>query len=446
MSAGARRGDVQASAGGGYEWLTWGVASLVIALTFVTAPRVVVGGFRILPEQVGLVVAAVVVVIVAPARCLAMARHTAVRYAAAYIAWLGLVSVLRSANVAESFRIVAWLVLDLGILIVVAAVLPWDRILKVLGIGATVSAVIGIVCYATYDAWGLGARPGEGGGIAVFGVSHEANQLAATLAVTALALIAGWSRIGPWRLAVLFTIFIAMILTQTRSAILGLLVGLLLLGLRPADVAQRRHFRKIGLLVIGSMVAAYFVLPGASAFVVAKFGNLRGGTGQYRLASYQYAFDEMNDVLDVIVGQGANAFSIGLDQRQQILPGEIPIFLSNLPMQVLYDSGIIGLLLLVLFFRALRPPAGGRDRGRAVYLAAGSGFLIIALFTSPFWFGFSWVLGALMLSASLPTSQVENEAAGHSSSGPSPGARPSGVASLRNHLRRPGDRGRKPLS
>lgn len=437
MTAGAGRRDVQASPGGGYDWRTWSMASLVIVLTFVTAPRVVIGGFRILPEQLGLVAAAVVLVIVAPARCIAMARHRAVRYAAAYIAWLGLVSVVRSADVAESFRIVAWLIFDLGILVVVAAVLPWDRILKILSIGAAGSAVIGIVCYATYNELGLGARPGEGGGIAVFGVSHEPNQLAATLAVTALALIAGWSRIGPWRLGVLFIIFIAMILTQTRSAILGLLVGLLLLGLRPADQVQRRRFRKIGVFVICCLVVAYFVLPGASAFVIAKFANLRGGTGQYRLASYQYALDEMNDALDVIVGQGANAFSIGLDQREQMLPGEVPIFLSNLPMQVLYDSGIIGLLLLVLFFRALRPPAGAPNTCRAVYLAAGSGFLVIALFTSPFWFGFSWVLGALLVSASLPTSQVENEAAGESPSGAAPRSRLSGVASLRNHFRRP---------
>jgi O-antigen ligase/polysaccharide polymerase Wzy-like membrane protein len=175
------------------------------------------------------------------------------------------------------------------------------------------------------------------------------------------------------------------LVSQARAAYVGLAVcGLVLYVVFP------RH-RRVGVprvasvLVVGAVAGAGSLwalqasttdasaggaaLPAIGSAVGYQIGqslNLSSGTGGQRLAKYRQAFDELLDtaIPGPLLGRGTNSWG-----QRHFHPGPfqsfVPAYLESLYMRSLYDSGFLGLALIVGFFLLLVWPA------RAVLTAPG---------------------------------------------------------------------------
>jgi hypothetical protein len=124
-----------------------------------------------------------------------------------------------------------------------------------------------------------------------------------------------------------------------------------------------------------------------------KIGDVdfQGGTIGFRVTVAKLAAQEMHGV-NLWLGNGTNTF--GLRHDQPGTPG-ISGHIIMLPVQVLYDGGIVGLGLLIAVFvtvfvcvpRPRKPAAAG-------LLAS---YLLSATLTSMFWFAITWILIAVVL-------------------------------------------------
>ncbi|MGC0368444.1 O-antigen ligase family protein [Microbacterium sp. SLBN-111] len=119
--------------------------------------------------------------------------------------------------------------------------------------------------------------------------------------------------------------------------------------------------------------------------------DLRGGTIGFRVTVAELAAQEMNGI-HLWLGNGTNTF--GLRHDQPGTPG-VSGHIIMLPVQVLYDAGILGLALLVALFVMvfLKVP---RER-RAVAAGLLTAYLLSATLTSMFWFAVTWILFAVLL-------------------------------------------------
>jgi len=93
-----------------------------------------------------------------------------------------------------------------------------------------------------------------------------------------------------------------------------------------------------------------------------------------------------------IVGNGVNTFGQRHDDPTQ--PG-VPGYISSLPVQVLYDTGIAGVGLLVAFLVLVYRRIPVHRRSLAIPVAVAIG--ITSTFTSTLWFTTTWLMLALFL-------------------------------------------------
>ncbi|HIY65693.1 MAG TPA: hypothetical protein H9830_05385 [Candidatus Agrococcus pullicola] len=125
-----------------------------------------------------------------------------------------------------------------------------------------------------------------------------------------------------------------------------------------------------------------------------KIGDLRfeGGTIGFRIAVAQVAAEDMAGV-NLWFGNGTNTFGLRHDQPNTSTPTTGHIIM--LPVQVLYDAGIVGLALLLGLFVAVFAWTP-RDRKP---IAAGvlASFLVSSTLTSFFWFAITWIMIAVLL-------------------------------------------------
>lgn len=378
------------------------LVTLLIVATYCNGPRVTIAGFDVLIEQLVLLPTLMVAAATMPQALLTTVRQPAVRWLAAYVCWNAAVSLTRSPVPSRSLAVVAWLFLDLAILVVVATVLSPAQVLRrVLTTSAGVALLALLALLAARQGLGSwGVRPGDNAGLAVFATAHEANILAAMLALPVLIAVSLRRRLDGAAILGLALRLFAIAATQTRAAILALVTGLTTLALLHRGARRTRAAAAVlgmGWLVVLVLLANADVLGP----LIDKFRGLTDrsvGTGQYRLASYRYAFEELRG-LDHLVGFGTNSFPLRVDMRERLTLGEIPIFQSNLFLQLLYDTGVVGVLLFAGAMRSLfrRLPTDLRPMALAVAVA----YSLLAVFTSPLWFGFTWVLMAVLLGAQL---------------------------------------------
>jgi hypothetical protein len=371
--------------------------TLVVAATFVTRFRITVGGLHFLPEH--FVAACLLVRLILDGKSSAMWRvltDRTVVLLAIFIAWEAVVSLLQAPQPAKSLPIVGWLALDWIILIVVLASLQDTVQLERLAARFNVSlAIIAVLLWLAYVGAGsaLGTQGGyASGGRAVFALSWEANVLAGTLAVWGFVGLSSrhssvqrLGRIGaPLAIA-------AIAVSYTRSAVIGFALGLIVW----TASGDRLAVRKVGRLVaisLGAVVLLGFVhqvaTPVEKRFT--KLLALNSGTAAFRMDSVRTASKDLHGI-DFVVGRGAESFGqLHLDPTR---PGQ-PAYIGELPFQILYDSGLVGFALLGAALASLRPLArmhAGRALGVIVV------YLVAATATSPFWFGWTWVLIALAI-------------------------------------------------
>ena len=111
------------------------------------------------------------------------------------------------------------------------------------------------------------------------------------------------------------------------------------------------------------------------------------------MESWTTALGDIHGSTDVLLGLGLNTFG------QRHLDPTVPeldraAYLGNLPLEIFYDTGLIGVLLIVAAVASMRPLQRERP-GRAVGLILI--FLVCSITTSTFWFGSTWLLIAMAL-------------------------------------------------
>jgi len=372
---------------------------LLIVTTFVTRFRIVVGGFHFMPEHVVLLVALVSLAMSTRLnRVAAILRSPTVLLLGLFIAWATVMSVLRAPEQTASLAIAGWLALDWLILVLVLAAVDDTKTIERVGSAAAVAAAIVAIALWVLSSAGLIAFGTQNepltGAQALYGLSFEANILASTLAIWLFLILTG-ARSTRFRVTAFGLLGTALVLSLTRAAIIGLLLGLAVWAVLEGKVALRRTFRSLAAAAVAiaalSLLAPSVIAPFTTKLAAA--GEFKSGTGQLRLESWTTALGDIHGSTDALLGLGLNTFG------QRHLDPTVPeldraFYLGNLPLEIFYDTGIIGVLLLtgaVVSMRPLRRKRPGRAVGLIII------FLVCSIATSTFWFGSTWLLIAMAL-------------------------------------------------
>lgn len=381
------------AAGLSLQALGWArLVLLLIGSTFVTRIRIDVFGASFRPEHFVLAVCLVAMLLAGRTRALvtAASNRTVVLFAC-FVAWSGVVSVLTPPRPGESLLIVGWLALDVVMLVVLLASTDDAESLARTGVVCTGWAAAVAIAF-----WLVGRSTGEpfvaiDG--AALGLSFEPNLLGATLAMWAFVAFTGVHSLSRRTRTIVVALAVAgLAVSLTRAAMVGLALGLLVWAALQGTRAKARALRLLGsLIAISALLVA--IAPGAIDPVskdVSKTFEFSTGTGQQRVESWRTAIHDLNG-FEWVVGLGTNSF--GQRHLEPTLPTKpTPQYLANLPLQVVYDTGIVGALLLVATLFSLFRRRSFRD-GRAAGLL--TVYLACAVATSPFWYGTTWVLVAV---------------------------------------------------
>jgi len=413
--------------------ITFVLIAAVVVSSFLGRYDVPVAGFRVRVEQVVPVVLAAWMLVHPTLRraFFHAARHPVPLVYGAFVAWNLVSTLVFSPSVVWSSSILVWLTIDLLLLISLMAVAAGANFADRLGRASVVPwGLVGFAAFAaanlTRGHVALGADFDYLYEVYVARVTAiEANIYASILVFWTLLAI---TRRGIGRLetaAIAVAVPLGLIASQTRTAVFSLLLGLavfavyaLLTDRRPA----RERWRRIlpAGIVAATIVVSYGVMAAAGGTEPAdrtlsataapspgatrepdpsnpeqqnKIGDIdfEGGTIGFRLTVAELAAEDMTGV-NLWFGNGTNTF--GLRHEQPGTPG-VSGHIIMLPVQVLYDGGIVGLGLLLAFFgtvfvcvpRPRRPIAAGLL----------SAYLLSATLTSMFWFAVTWILVAVLL-------------------------------------------------
>jgi len=358
-----------------------------------------IGGFTVRPEQL-CTVALVVAVAASPIRdrLFREAAKLPAMLFAAFVGWNVLVSVFFAPLFARSLSILGWLLLDYFLFICISGLPELRRVILRTGFIVTaVSAVLAILTYLTWLATGrhLGMVPSEvPGEYSVRLLALEPNILAALFILWGLLALFVARRATRFRVPLRLTAFLAFaasFVTDTRAATLALIAGLLLY------VVTMPALHRVAAAVWAFLAAAvvftfsFPALSGVDRFLadssLVDFGT---GTGSYRVDTWRIALDDL-DLGAWLFGLGTNSF--GQRHLERTLQDGTPGYLGNLPLQVLYDSGIVGVLLLAGVVAAILVRVNRRRLDLAAALLVA--FLITATATSSLWFSFVWIFASL---------------------------------------------------
>ncbi|MGQ0669031.1 MAG: O-antigen ligase family protein [Actinomycetota bacterium] len=257
------------------------------------------------------------------------------------------------------------------------------------------NAVYGLIAEASHlvmnTSFGVSTQSEFGAG--VYGLSFEHDVFASTCAAGAIVFYALWrerTAVISTRLAALafWLCAIGMLLGLARGAWIGFGIAFLLMFLLPSRRARGSGgMERVGVVlllvtVIGLVGGYVFTLtqgrdPQVTG-IAAKIGelvNTTSGTGRARLSELRTALSDLPD--SPLIGLGTSTY----DQRHPLK--HRTNYIGNMWLRALYDSGIIGLLLLAVFLAAVIWPTAGLLRARgetaAVARALTFGWIVLAV-------------------------------------------------------------------
>jgi O-antigen ligase len=242
------------------------------------------------------------------------------------------------------------------------------------------------------------------GARSAYGLSYESNVLAGLMATWVfIALTSQDPATGRVRALLIAFGTAAMLLAYTRAAVLGLVAGVAVWAAFGGWLARRRLVR-VAAVAAALALAAVAVVPTVTTPLYDKLSSaspFSSSTGAVRVTSWSLALGDIGGGR-WLAGLGVNSY--GQRHLDFTKPGtNTPGYLGNLPLQIVYETGVVGVLLVAAALASLRPMLGPR-RGRAL------GLLVLytctAIATSPFWFGSSWILIALAVLAELERSDT----------------------------------------
>ena len=346
-------------------------------------------------EHAAAISAALLLVLRKPRQLVSSALATPSILLAAFVLWNGVVSVGASPDLLASLRVVGWMGFDWLTFVVIVGLCQWAgiRVLELLTMGVrTVLAVVAVeITLAASAARGL-----TGFGVQVdpvsnlrqaYGISYEANILGGALACWIVVVVAVSFGSRRLRSASLIALPLGLVLTLTRAAMLGAAVGLAVWQL--ALLVQRRRVAVGRVILLGVVFSVlYFQVPVARQRAT-DMVNFSAGTGRQRTDTWTTALNDISGTA-WIVGLGTNSF--GQRHLEATRPDlALPGYIGNMPLQLVYDTGLIGAVLLGSVWVSVLP----QDRVRRVpAYAVSTAFLVAAIATSPLWFATTWTFAA----------------------------------------------------
>jgi O-antigen ligase len=296
---------------------------------------------------------------------------------------------------------------------------------------AAVEAVVGALAFALYlgrhaAGPGIQLEPVTGAPM-VYGTLYEADIFGSYMSAAfliALALATDETVRHKTPLYVVCALgALGLLLSGARSAwgatVLGAVLLLALLRLGRGGRRRRLALRFTGGLVAVAVVVGMGLAFAPSSVTHALWARAQGllnfgsGSGYGRVLLYKVALAEWR--AHPLLGTGPGSFSYRLPG--DTAPG--PAWLPNLTLQVLHDTGVLGLLAMlwlcaafyVTTVRALwRAPDGPLRAALGGLIAAITALLIAFQLTPGFTLGYSWALLALGVAASSAVTAAEQEA------------------------------------
>jgi hypothetical protein len=220
------------------------------------------------------------------------------------------------------------------------------------------NAVYGILAELAHLAMGtrLGVSTNSEYGSGVYGLSFEHDIFASTCAVGAVAFYIFWRErnpvMSPRMSGIAFWICgVGSLLGLARGAWLGLGLVLLAIMILPRGGARRvRGVERVGVtVIILSLIglgASYVIGSSSSAFEGVQqkaedLVNLETGTGRARLHETSIALEDWKT---------SKLFGLGTGTYNQLHPQpEATNYIGNIYLRALYESGIVGVFLLIMF-------------------------------------------------------------------------------------------------
>ena len=372
---------------------------LVSACPFFSRVQYDIGGVSVRPEMlVGFVCwLAFIGAVLAGGVRFSRAQVTVVMFITLWLSALVLTAVLVSPRPADSLRIVLWLALGLGI----AAWLAVDKaramqVVQISVVLALIYALLGTGLWALsldgWSSWGLQLDPAYGG-YAAYVTVLEANIYASLVVVWAVIAATPWASKVPTavRFALVFSAPIAAIAAHTRAALVAWAVGILMIAI---SRGRKSNIAKLTIVVGGIVGTALLLTVDLTALGIGKFTELTdfsSGTGGYRVRTWEVAFADLTSSGQWISGLGPNTFGMRhLDPSKPLAAEEW--YLGNVFLQVLHDSGLVGVLALS---GALAAVFIARPSWAA--LAVVVSYAIMGALTSVIWLSQTWILVGLAL-------------------------------------------------
>lgn len=379
------------------------LAVALVLSTFLSRFSVNVGGFSVRIEMAISALAWISLILRPKGRRIELFG----RIQACLFAWLLLLSVssiVFAPKLRTSVALLIWLLLDLGAL---AWLVTRDmRLLKTAirtGLVATLaSQVLGLACW-------LGASTGSFvflvqsdpvyGGYASYGTVFEANVFAGL--VTLWSIVACSSRVsalvGLKRVRVIIVCLtpLVCIAAHTRTAFVVAILLWVFIALR----SSRRFYYILAVpgiaVAVLTAVTSLTVVPGLGKF--ASPFDFQGGTGGYRANSWAQALVDIKGSYGFwLLGGGLNSF--GQRHFDPTLRGTgAPWYLSNLPLDILYDGGVVAVILVGLALAYVLKATSGPTR--LFFVIA---YVVLGSQASTLWLLQTWVFVALYPFAARP--------------------------------------------
>ena len=280
----------------------------------------------------------------------------------------------------------------------------------------------GIVSYLSYQSFGtkFGMVIDQYGDLAVpDGTIFEPNLFGAYTAACAVGFLALFSiseRNRRLALAGFFVTSVAAFLSFSRAALLALVVVAAWMFFRAKPSGNRARTRKFAYVAIAVLIVV-LVLSATTigGILQQRFVDLvsSGLTEDTTIVRYFAIYEALQDIPShPIVGMGASSLQLSFDISQYIPGWDRGIWVGNLPIRVLHDSGILGLVAITGFFVSLwrRFRSGLRNKvgHSAILLGLWAGALIYFITfqaTDGTILAFSWIhFGLLASAATLPPS------------------------------------------
>jgi O-antigen ligase len=269
----------------------------------------------------------------------------------------------------------------------------WLALKTLLGVGAA-EAIYGILASVSNHIWGTawGVEVGQYGSIpGTYGTQYEANLFGSYTACTAIMFLAlfllsketkrlwyGWG---------LTVGLVAAFFSLARSVLIGLpivIFVLLLISARKGQFQLRRLLPvAIGVVVVLAMLSPFVLEYVSKRFSTIETGEVAADSSTFgRLIQMSAAVDDVK--AHPIFGTGTSSFQL-LFKMSDVMPMNYEDddigWISNSPLRVLHDTGVVGLIAFLVFLgtlvRAAYKVLGVASRSTKLSIAALSAGLML---------------------------------------------------------------------